>query len=254
MPLVSADDIYGGVDGALIILNVIMPGGSVPAALGQMAFSALNDLLSEWSQRAEMIPLISRERFTMTADKGGPDDPYTIGDGGDFDTERPSNQNSIVSANLILTATSPEVRVPLGIYTDQAYDANQLPSMSNTQPTGLYYNPTYDNELGSIFLWPVPNTDENDLELFLQKNVAQFPDQTTEVYVPDGWPRALKYVLADTLAGRLGRTLTASDQRIMIAAKGTIERANFKLQDLANDATFALTIRRTLYNIMTGNG
>lgn len=239
---------------AFALLNVFLPGEAMPASDGAYALRALNDLLDEWSQRTLFIPVIARERFDLVANQGGPDDPYTIGPGGDFDTERPSNQNSITSANLILTATSPEVRVPLGIYTDQAYDANKIPDMSNSQPTGLYYNPTYQDDLGSIFLWPVPNVATNDLELFLQKGVAQFADLTTTYYVPAGVPKALKYALADLLQTPYGKTLSPAAQRIAVSSVGTVKRSNLKISDLANDAYPFTYGRRTLYNINVGNG
>ena len=241
------------VKGAFGILGSYAIGETPTGADGDTARTYLNDLLSEWGQRDLFIPVISRERFTMTSGKGSPTNPYTIGIGGDLNTERPSNQNSIVSANLIQTATSPEVRIPLGIYTDDGYDANQLPTMSNTLPTGLYYNPTYANELGSVFLWPVPDTSQNDLELFLQKSVAQFANLTSTYYVPDGMPRMMKYNLADAMQFVMGRALSPGAERIAIATMSAFKRSNFKLTDVGTDATWAGD-RRTIYNIQTGAG
>jgi hypothetical protein len=235
------------------LLNVFQPGVAIPNVHAKYALRLLNDMMSEWSQRAVFVPVISRERFDLVANQGGPDDPYTIGPGGDFDTERPSNQGSITAANLILTSTSPEVRVPLGIYTDDAYDANQLPSMSNTQPTGMYYNPTYDNDLGSVFLWPVPTIATNDLELFIQKSVAQFSNLSTTYYVPDGYPQAMKYNLADRLQAPYGRELAPSAMRLAVSTMDTVKRSNLKMTDMANDIQ-VVSSRRTLYNIQTGSG
>jgi len=237
------------------ILNVFLPGESISNNDAQFARGVANRMLSGWGQRSLLIPVISRERFDLTANQGGPDTRYTIGPGGNFDTERPSNQNSIVSANLILTTTSPEVRVPLGIYTTQAYDANQLPSMSNTQPTGLYYNPTYASDLGSIFLWPVPSVSYNDLELFLQKGIAQFGTNLgATVYLPDGAEDAITYQLAKRLAGPYGRQMSDSDQQIATEVLGTFKRSNVQMSDLMNDAYMFTYGRRTLYNINTGSG
>ena len=239
---------------AFAILNVFMPGEALPSADAAFALGVANRMLSGWGQRGRFIPVIAPERFDLVADQGGPDDPYTIGDGGDFDTERPSNQRSIASANLILTTTDPEVRVPLGIYTDQAYDANKIPGMSNTQPTGLYYNPTYASGLGSIFLWPVPSVAYNDLELFLQKALAQFADGTTTYDLPDGAEDAITYQLATRLQGPYGRAMSAADTRIAIEVLGTFTRSNTKLQDQANDAYMFNGGRSTLYNLNTGSG
>lgn len=251
MPAITGSDIVGD---AFALLNVFLPGESIPDNDGQLARRFLNDWLSEQAQKALMIPVIARERFDLVADQGGPDNPYTIGDGGDFDTDKPANQNSITAANLILTATTPEVRVPLGIYTDQAYDANQLPGMSNSQPTSLYYSPTYASDLGSILLWPVPSIATNDLELFLQKPLAQFADLSTTYYVPDGVPRMLKYNLADTLQTPYGRALSPKAQGIAVSSLGTFKRSNTKLSDLRNDAYLFTYGRQTLYNIQTNGG
>lgn len=239
---------------AFALLNVFLPGEAMPNADAEYARGAANRMLSGWGQRSLLIPVIARERFTLTANQGGPDSRYTIGDGGDFDTERPSNQNSIVAANLILTTTSPEVRVPLGIYTTQAYDSNQLPSMTNTQPTGLYYNPTYASDLGSIYLWPVPTVGYNDLELFLQKGLAQFADLSTTYYLPDGAEDAITYQLARRLQQPYGKKMDADALMTAKEVLDTFKRSNVQLSDLMNDAYLFGYGRRTLYNINTGAG
>lgn len=251
MPAVTGAQIVGD---AFSLLNVFLPGESVPANDGSLALRFLNDLLSEWAQRPTMIPVVARERFDLTANQGGPDNPYTIGDGGDFDTTKPANQNSIVSANLILTATSPEVRVPLSPYTNQGYAANQLPGMTSGQPTSFYYEPTYQGDLGTFYLWPVPDVSTNDLELFIEQAIAQFANLTTTYYVPDGLPRALKYNLADALQVPYGRELSQKAERIAVSSLGTFKRSNTTLSDLMNDAYVFSQGRGTLYNIQTGSG
>ena len=239
---------------AFALLNVFLPGEAMPPADGATALRFLNDLLDEWSTRTQFIPIISRNAFPMVSGQGGPNFPYTIGPGGNFNVTRPSTQNSIVSANLVLTASSPTVRVPLGIYTDDAYDANAIPDLANIQPTGLYYNPTYQGDLGSIFLWPVPTVNYNLLELFLQQSVAQFADLSTTYYVPDGWKRALKYNLADNLQTPYGKQLSQAASRIAVSSASAIKRANTKLSDLMNDASQFAGNRQTFYNILTGSG
>jgi len=242
---------------AFALLNVFLPGEALPSADGAFALETLNDWLSEQSQQALMCPAVSRNRFDMTANKGSPTNPYTIGSGADLNITKPANQNSIVGANLILTATSPEVRVPLGIYTASAYDSNAIPALTNTQPTGLYYNPftaSASNEYGQVFLWPVPDNATNDLELFIQLALLQFADLTTTYYVPNGVPRMLKYNLADGLQVAYGKTLSPVAQRTAISSLGTFRRANTRLVDIPSDAYQFTGGRRTLYNIQTGAG
>lgn len=252
MPAVTGTEIA---QDAFAELNVFLPGEGMAPADGAYALRRLNGLLSEASQRAAFIPVISRNRFTLTSNKGGPTNPYTIGIGGDFNITKPANQNSLVAANLILTSSVPNVRVFMGIYTDQSYDANAIPDLANTQPTGVYFSPTYQGDLGAISLWPVPTIGLNDLELFIQQAVAQFADLSTTYFVPDGWPEFLKYNLADRLQGPYGKQLTQSAQRLAISTLGTVKRANqSKLSDLLNDASQFAGNRQAFYNILTGSG
>lgn len=250
MPSVTGTSISNG---AFALLGLYSPAETPSSADGTYALTVINDLLSEWSLGRAFVPIIARERFDMIADRGGPTNPYTIGSGGTLATTRPATQSAIVAANLILTDTDPEVRVPLGIYTDEAYFFNQIPAMSNTQPTSLYYNPTYSSSLGSVYLWPVPDNADNDLELLLQKPIAQFADLSTAYIVPDGLPRALKYNVAFTMGGTYGRQLAPSDAMIAVSSLERFKRGNLHLSDQMNDATWA-GYRRTLYNINSGNG
>lgn len=241
---------------AFALMNVYLPGEAMTGNDAEFALEALNDWLSEQSQKALMCPAVGRHRFDLVTDQGGIGNPYTIGEGADFDVVKPPNQNSITAANLILTASDPEVRVPLGIFTDQAYDANQIPDLGNTQPTGLYYQPftgSASDEYGEIYLWPVPDNATNDLELFIQMPLLQFADLSTTYYVPAGVPRMLKYCLADILQVPYGKAL--SPRAILTASNtlGTFKRANTKLSDMQTDAYLFAQRTRGLFNIQTGN-
>lgn len=235
------------------ILNVFLPGESIPDADAQFALRTMNRMVGGWSQRTQLIPVIAREVFDLTADKGGPSNPYTIGVGGNLNTAKPANQASVTGAALLLTASDPGVEVPLGLYTDDAYDAIAIKELTSGQPTGLYYNPTYATDRGTINLWPVPDNATNDLVLYLQKAITRFTDTSTTYYVPEGYDDALIYNLARRLAGPYGKRLSAEDTQLAVTALGIITRANTKLSDLVNDATFAGS-RRTLYNIESGAG
>lgn len=254
MPAVTGNEL---IKPAYELVNMFIAGEPIPAADGASALGMLNRMLSQWRQRRMMIPLAQRELFDLTVFDGGPYDPYTIGPGGDLDTDpRPPNQNSILAANLVLTSPGPpnEVRVPLGIYTTDAYFANQIPGMQSGQPTSLFYNPTYDHDLGAVFLWPVPNVATNDLELLLLKPIAKFANLTTTYYLPDGADDAIVYQLAMRLAGPNGRTLNPEDKQIGIASLAAFKRSNVQLSDLMNDAAGLFSASRPVYNIQTGSG
>lgn len=253
MPAITGTDVA---QFAFSLLNVYLPGEAMGPADGAFALETLNDWLSEQSQKALMCPAVGRHRFDLVADQGGIGNPYTIGEGADFDVVKPPNQNSITAANLILTNSSPEVRVPLGLFTDQAYDANRIPGLSNTQPTGVYYQPftgSASTEWGEIYLWPVPDNATNDLELFIEMALLQFADLGTTYYVPAGVPRMLKYNLAEALQVPYGKQLSPRAAQTAVSTLGTFRRANTKLSDLQSDAYMFTYGRKTLYNINVGN-
>lgn len=252
MPAIRGLEIVGD---AFAMLNMYLVGETVPPEHAEYARRSLNDLLGEFGVRSQFIPTIAPTRFPMILGKGTRYNPYTIGIGGDFNVAKPSNQLSIQGANLILTTPGPpnETRVPLAPFTDDGWSALPLPDLAGTQPTGFYYNPTFANDLGSFSLWPVPNNTVNDLEFFLQVGVPPFANLQTLYYIPDAWPRMLKYNLASDLQTFAGRELPAPAARVASSTRKLIMRTNLNMTDVANDAMFSGG-RSTGYNINSGQG
>lgn len=237
---------------AFSLLNVFQPGESVPASDGQAAFRALNRMIGQW-QLDTMLPAVSiREVFPLVANKGGPDAPYTIGSGGDFDTTRPTAQ-SLLGAALLLSGTVPRVEIPRVIYTDAQYQAIQIKDLANSLWTGVYYNPSYTGGLGSLGFWPVPNTAIHDFILYRQQPLSAFVSLAATYDLPDGYEEAIVYNLARRLATPYGRTLDEDAQAIAQRSLLIVQRSNVQMSDLAIDPMFAGSARRG-YNILTDEG
>ncbi len=249
MPATTASTI---ITSAFGLLNVFQPGEGVPAPDGQDALSRLNLMMGSFAQQRLTIPVTAREVFDMTAGKGSPSDPYTIGTGANLNTDRPPNQNSVVGAALLLTSSDPDVEVPLPVLTDQAYQAIPVKDLTSAQPTSLYYRPTYaTTDFGSVFLWPVPNIATNDLVLYLQKPLTKFGALTTSYYLPDGTEEMLVYNLMRRLAMPYGRTVDEEMRDLAQSTLAIVKRANTVMSDLPNDFAFN---RRGAYNIQAGTG
>jgi len=152
--------------------------------------------------------------------------------------------------------TGTPVEIPRPLITDQAYQGNQLKNLSNSQFTTVYYNQTYP--LGTIALWPRPNTAENQLVLYLQSAFTGFVDLNTDYSFPDlpGYTDALEYNLAVRLCAPFGRSLGTIPEVVEMAREslGLIKRANNKPVDLPTDAQVLTDTRRFGYNINTGTG
>lgn len=151
------------------------------------------------------------------------------------------------------------VEIPRTVITDQAYQAIQIKTLSNAQFTNVYYNPTYP--FGTIFLWPLPNTDENQLVLYLQNAFTGFADLTTNydfVDVP-GYAEALQYQFNLRLITPYAVHINSPEvlPHLYEMARNTfglIKRANNKLADLPTDAQILTTNYRGGYNINSGTG
>jgi hypothetical protein len=244
------------VRGAFDTIGVLGEADTMDAAKGADGLRRLNLMMRSLMLQNLSIPVTVREVFDLVANQGGPTNPYTIGVGGTFNTQRPPTQNSLVGAGLILTNVSPTVEIPRTIFTDDAWQAIQIKGLQSGGsgiPTGIYYNPTYTTSgLGSIYMWPIPQTGDNDIALYLRKTLTTFADLTTSYQLPDGCEEALEYNLAVRLCGPYSVPVDPDVKALAKSSMAIFKRSNYHLVDLPIDP--ALTNdRRGGYNIQTGN-
>lgn len=146
------------------------------------------------------------------------------------------------------------VEIPRTVITDSAYAAIQIKNLPNSQFTNVYYNPTFP--FGQIFLWPKPNTDINQLVLYLNTVFSQFATFNREYDWPSlpGYAEMLQYQLDERLAVVYGRPFDERLQTLQMKTMGLVKRANNKLTDWPTDATVLTTYPRGGYNILTDQG
>lgn len=229
------------------------PGQSITASDAQNGLRRLNLMMGALQLQPLTQPVNTRVELDLTANKGGPSDPYTIGDGGDFDTTRPP---ALSGAGILLVGATQNVEVPRALLTDDAWQAIQIKELAATQFTDVYYNPTYSDDLGTINLWPVPSISTNKLVLYWLQPLAQFADLDTEYFLPPGCEEALEYNLARRLLTPYGVTDAATVAEVTELARlslGTFKRGNTKLSDLATDPALVRDPAGG-YNILTGTG
>lgn len=147
------------------------------------------------------------------------------------------------------------VEIPRSLLTDDAYQAIQVKTLTNSQFTNVYYNPT--QPLGTIWLWPIPNTAQNQLVLYLQSQFTGFADLTTDYTYASvaGYEEALQYALETRLMLTYPVPMEVKGVVSQMARESlyTLKRQNVKFVDLPTDP--ALTGSRLGgYNIQTGNG
>lgn len=235
----------------LQMIGVLDPDDTMSAGQARQGLRALNLMTGLWSLFPTTSPVTSREVFDMTADKGGPDDPYTIGDGGDLDTARPPK---IIGCGLLLNpGTASEVEIPRAVITDDAWQLIQVKSLSNELFTDLYYNPTYEDDLGTVNLWPVPSVDTNQLVIYRVAQLARFPSLSATVNLPEGTEEAIQMNVAVRLAPYYEKQPSPDVKEFARNSLAAIMRNNLPMSDLQQDPAITNS-KAGGYNINTGMG
>lgn len=230
-------------------VNVRSQGEQLPPHEVQDAFKRLNNMVGSWATQSLTSAFVARDVFTLTANQA----TYSIGPGGEFDTPRPVN---LEGAGLLLNSSTPPIEIPRSVITDDMFKAIAIKDLASLLFTTVYYNATYDTGLGSITLWPVPTTGDNDLVIYRNWPFGYFATLTTRYNVPPGYEEALEYNLAQRLLTPYARNNQAIINGVIGMARtslANIKRVNLKPSDLNLDPAVSRNPRYG-YNIVTGSG
>lgn len=223
---VKAKDI---IEAMLYNLRVYSPNQAIPGDEFERNLSALNSMLDSWSNDNLLIVSRTTENFSLTA----LDPTYSIGDGSDFDTERPVSV--LPKASWIRDSSDNDY--PLLPMTEEEWAAvSDKSPTSGSYPEYLWYNPKYP--AGEINLYPIP---QSGLTLYLtsEKPFNLFGDVYTSFSFPPGYRAAFEWNFTIWCAPRYGKSkMVTPDMRAMAdKALSAIERKN----------AAAKPIKKTLY-------
>jgi hypothetical protein len=209
----------------------------------------LNNMISGWGTQTLTMPFISRNVFAFIAFQA----TYSIGPGGDFNTT--TRPIGLTGAGVLLNTSNPPIEIPRSLFTDDGYEAISIKALQNLFPTGVYYNPTYTAQLGTIFVWPTPtDATSYSLVLYRKEQVQQFADLVTQYNFPPGYLEAFEWNLARRLLTPYGikdPTIRQDVTNMAVSSLAAIKRANYRMSDLSLDPAF-VNDRRAGYNILTG--
>lgn len=239
---------------ALRTLGLYQPGQPLAPDDGATCRMLIEELIDNWNTQALTVLTVVRTVYDLEAGRGGPDDPYTIGPGGDFDTGTAARPVAIRNANLLLnTASNYPTEIPLAILTQDMYAANPIKSILNAQPQTLYYNPTVP--LGQIELWNIPNTDVNQLVLYTDLLTPQFVGGAVAYLCPPGYAKAFRLCVAAAIADFYGVVGDVAQRVVARAAEALtdIKLQNAPMGDLSLDPGFT-NDRHGTYVIQTDQG
>lgn len=189
------------------------PAGQVPSTAElTAALTALNAMLDSWRLDRLMAYAMRDESLTLS----GGDPSYTIGTGGDLNTERPLK---LEGAYVVVGTQS----YPVDVITQDQYAALSNKSLQGPYPTRVYYEAAHP--LGVAYPWPVPIDGSATLHILTRRPLAAVA-LADNLSVPPGWEDAL----ASNLAVRLAPEYETSPSDVVVelarASKAAIKSAN----------------------------
>lgn len=236
----------------LVLTGALAQGESLSNADAQDAFRRLNRMVSGWKNQRLTLFVTQRNVHSFVGSQAS----YTIGPGGDWDQARPQ---FLSYAGLILTATNPDIEIPLRLLTTKDWTFQSVKDITSTLPTALYYETSFPSSgatvgLGRIYAWPVP-TQINQVALYCPTAITEFATLTTDYSLPPGYEDALEYGLAVKLI-EAGMGLREHLSDMVPQAKealGLIKRANIQPVTASIDpALWPSRNARPSFNYRTG--
>ena len=228
-------------------VNVLGAGETLDPDIEAILFARLQDLEESWQTERLIIPYVLRTTFTLTANRGEPGDPFTVGTGGNVSVLRPTYINAL---NYQDTSLSTPNEVPLSPLSDDAYAALPQKTLTGTYPVAFYYNPTYASGFGSLYTWPVQTSTTLQGVLYAPANIAKNAATTESLVLPQGYLRFMCDNLAVEVWPELreGQSIDPTLMRSAIESKANIKRMNERPSDMSIDPALIYP-HGSIYNI-----
>lgn len=224
------------VTGALRELGVL---GLGREASGEQASEGL-DRLNRWINSLALERAVMQTRVRTVKDLTATTSVYTIGAGGSINLIRP---NFIEDASLILDDTvSQPTETPIRVYHDQEWAQISHKTLPGV-PEGIYYDRSYQDGLGLLYIYPVPATAVMQLVLYTPKAANTFSNLTALYNIAEGYEELFVMNLAVLLAPRYGKKLDA-DGVIITQAARSMERlgiVNLQIPEMRPSTPSGLT-------------
>jgi hypothetical protein len=239
---------------ALRLIGALAPGEPVDAAAETDAAETLQMRLDTWGSERLTFHEVRRAVFDLQDGKGTPDEgsfpdnPYTIGPGGDFDIDF---WPVWIEGASVISLNNPDqpLELPIQIMNRQQYQqAIPVKQVGSTLIQGIYYVKTYTTPgLGAIYVWPFINTLPVQIALYLPVPVTGFTSAASNYIFPPGYAEAIVYQLAIRLAPEWDLKVSPEVDRQAREYFANLQRTNVNMDTLSADSGL-LWYRGAAYN------
>lgn len=223
------------IERALRLIGVYSSDSPLTAEDVVTSLVALNSMLGMWSNERLMVYVPTLNQVALTPGKSA----YTIGDGGEIDTTRPTD---IDGATYV---QSGDISYPLQVLTSQEYNSIEFKPLQSTIPQAIWYLKTYP--LGQITIYGTPS-DGMTLNLWSWKPFTEFAVSTDEVILPPGTAEALAFNLAVSIAPEYEKEATPTVKSRAVMSKKLLKRTNLEVPVLGFPAAVQPSGRFSIYS------
>lgn len=210
---------------ALQEIGAIAVSEAVSNADAQAGLVRLNSLLDTWQTERLTIYNLNRAVYTLVASQAS----YTIGPTG-------ADWTCVVRPTFIQRAgmlDSDDNESPVEMLTPDRYMAIVDKTLTSTDATQLYYNPTFP--LGTVFLYPVPTDATVQAVLYIPIPLTAGLTLDTALTLAPAYEEAIRYNLALRLCPVMGRPLDPLIADLARETKKNIKSANHQVQEMVVD-------------------
>lgn len=210
------------------LIGVFAPGEQPTFAESNDALMVLNQLIDSWNADRLAIYTETSQDFPLVLTKQS----YTLGPGGDFDTQRPARITGISS--ILLSNPANPIEIPIPMWTRE-YWQEKVPvkSVDGSFPLGVYDDGNFP--LRTLNFWPIPTTQNNSVRIYSWQAVGAASSLNALLSYPQGYARALRFNLAVDLSAEFGAPLPPSVASIAVDSLATLKRMNAPRLSLASD-------------------
>lgn len=206
------------ISSSMRLIKVLSSGEQLPIADANDALAVFNQMVDAWNAERLMIFTTSASDFPLVANKQA----YTMGPGGDFDTVRPAQIDSMSA--ILLTNPSVPLEIPMTMYTvDEWQTKVPVKNVSGTFPYICYDDG--GSPLRTLNMWPIPVM-VNNVRIYSWQPLTIAAALTTPISYPPGYAEAFRYNLAMRLNGEFDGKMTPGDMQIAVDSMARIKTMN----------------------------
>jgi hypothetical protein len=212
---------------AMRLIGVTAPGETPTIAEANDSLKVLNQMIDAWNADRLAIFTTGSEDFPFVAGQ----QTYTMGPGGDFNTQRPARIENM-SAILLEDESNP-VEIPIAMYTVEEWQ-QQIPvkQVDSSFPQICYDEGGFP--LRRLNFWPIP-TQANAARIYSWQALGAATSLQAVLSYPAGYAQAIRFNLAVLLSAEFAAPVSAVVQSVAVESLARVKSMNIPQLNLQSD-------------------